>query len=64
MKDFCQHCGHVHGSDDARAVKRFSAVPKFVARHGRVQRDTRAEAERDECAWRVNKNARHEEARP
>lgn len=57
----CQRCGYVHGTDDARVVNRFSAGEKiFIAKHGNIQRFTRAEAEYDECTWRINKNAQTE----
>jgi len=52
----CQRCGFVHGSDDAYAINRFSQNKiKFIARHGETQRFTRAEAEQDECNWRIRR---------
>ena len=52
-KKICNKCGYVHGSDDARAINRFSAKKEtlYVARHGGKHRRTREEAERDECAY-------------
>lgn len=52
----CNRCGYIHCSDDARAVGRFSGQPRFVAKHGHIPRDTRAEADYDECTWRVSRN--------
>jgi len=60
----CQLCGFVHKSDDAYAINRFSQdISKFVARHGKIQRPTRAEAERDECNWRIHRATKTENAR-
>lgn len=52
----CSRCGYIHCSDDAQAVNRFSGRLKFVAKHGHIPRDTRAEADFDECTWRVSRN--------
>ena len=55
----CPSCGHIHTSDDARCVNRFSEKPKrFIAQHGHTLRHTRQEAEKDECAWRVENKAK------
>ena len=53
-KKICGECGCVHGSDDARAINRFSAdkATLYVAQHGGAYRRTREEAERDECAYK------------
>lgn len=54
----CSRCGYIHGTDDARRVNRFSAKPAtFMAKHGHTLRATREEAEKDECAWRIENNA-------
>lgn len=51
----CLRCGYVHCSDDARAINRFSHDKSaFIAKHGQIPRPTRAEAELDECTWRIN----------
>lgn len=56
MKNACTTCGYIHAGDDARAVGRFTGTPTYVAAHaGTPPRATRAEAEADECAWRVDR---------
>ena len=52
----CNRCRYIHCSDDARAINRFSGQLRFVARHGHIPRQTRAEADYDECSWRVSNN--------
>lgn len=52
----CDRCGYIHCSGDVGAIGRFSGQPKFVAKHGHIPRDTRAEADYDECTWRVSRN--------
>ena len=54
MKSTCPACGHVHASNDARAVGLFSPEPTMyvAATAGTPARATRAEAEADECAGR------------
>lgn len=58
MKDACPRCGHIHASDDTRAVSRFGSggITGYVAAEvpGAPVRPTRAEAEADKCAHRVN----------
>lgn len=50
----CNRCKHVHQSDYAVALDRFSPRVRFVAKHGTLERATREEAERDECALRIS----------
>lgn len=50
----CPKCGQVHRSNDARAINRFSPETSYMAAHGDTPRGTRAEAERDECDWRIS----------
>ena len=56
-KKICGECGYVHGSDDARAINRFSPdrPTLYVAQHSNVHRLTRKDAERDECMFRQEK---------
>ena len=55
MSEPCPHCGYIHASTDARAVGRFAATPTLyvAATAGTPPRDTRDEAEADECASRI-----------
>ena len=51
----CPYCGYTHSSGAAIAVGRFSPEPtKYRAKHGSSIRDTREEAEKDECEWQRN----------
>jgi hypothetical protein len=55
MKAACPRCGHIHASDDARAVGRFRSqgAEGYRARSGGPLRAKRAEATDDECQRRV-----------
>ena len=54
----CPACDHIHGSNDARAVGRFTATPTYVAANAQTPpRRTRSEAEADECRWRQSRPA-------
>ena len=54
----CVACGHVHTSNDARAVGRFTSTPTYVAANAPTPaRKTRAEAEADEFRWRRERAA-------
>lgn len=61
IAETCPACGHIHASNDARAVGLFTADgPRYVAANaGTPQRATRTEAETDECAWRQRRR-RHQ----
>lgn len=48
----CPACGHVHTNGDAIAVGRFTGTRGYRARSGGPLRETRDEAERDECRLR------------
>ena len=54
----CPACGHVHTSNDARAIGRFTGSPTFVAANASTPaRKSRTEAEADECRWRQERAA-------
>ncbi len=55
MSEPCPSCGYIHASTDARAIGRFGTAPtRYVAATaGTPPRETRAEAEADECASRI-----------
>lgn len=55
----CEVCGYIHCSTDARAVGRFTGLRGYVAATAPTPiRETRAEAEADECAWRLRRPKR------
>ena len=54
MKPACVICGHIHTPGDAVAVGRFGGAVRYAAANGSTPpRATRAEAEADQCDWRV-----------
>lgn len=59
MKPACETCGFIHTANDARAVGRFGPDPKYVAANAPTPlRETRQQAEADECAWRIEESQR------
>ena len=56
FRSTCPACGYIHSSNDARAVGRLTETPTYAAANALTPaRQTRAEAEADECRWRQSR---------
>lgn len=59
MRPACPECGFIHARDDSRAVGLFdpSGPRGYMAKSGGPLRNTRADAERDECEARQRRRS-------